>query len=39
VRLLAGEGVPVDGDGRASRVHYISWDLLAERAADAGRLG
>jgi DNA-binding MarR family transcriptional regulator len=39
VRLLAGEGVAVDGDGRASRVHYIGWDLLAERAADAGRLG
>ncbi|MGA2163802.1 MAG: hypothetical protein ABSH36_04965 [Solirubrobacteraceae bacterium] len=32
VRLLSGEGVPVDGDGRASRSHYISWDLLAERA-------
>lgn len=39
VRLLAGEGVPVDGDGRASRAHRIGWDLLAERAADAGRLG
>ena len=39
VRLLAGEGVAVDGDGRASRAHYIGWDLLAERAADAGRLG
>ena len=39
VRLLAGEGVPVDGDGRASRAHYIGWDQLAERACDAGRLG
>lgn len=38
VRLLTGEGVPVDVDGRASRAHYISWDLLAERACDAGRL-
>jgi hypothetical protein len=39
VRLLCGEGVPVDGDGRASRAHRIGWDLLAQRAADAGRLG
>ncbi|MGH2852688.1 MAG: hypothetical protein ACRDLF_00645 [Solirubrobacteraceae bacterium] len=39
VRLLCGEGVPVDSDGRASRAHRIGWDLLAERAADAGRLG
>ena len=39
VRLLAREGVPVDLDGRASRAHYISWDLLVERAADVGRLG
>ena len=39
VRLLASEGVPVDLDGRASRAHYISWDLLVERGAAAGRLG
>jgi len=39
VRLLASEGVPVDLDGRASRAHYISWDLLVERAAEAGGLG
>ncbi len=39
VRLLCEEGVPVDGDGRASRAHRIGWDLLAERAADTGRLG
>jgi len=39
VRLLAGEGVPVDSDGRASRAHYIGWDQLAERACDASRLG
>jgi len=39
VRLLAAEGVPVDLDGRASRAHYISWDVLVERAAEAGRLG
>jgi hypothetical protein len=39
VRLLAGEGVPVDGSGRASRARYIGWDQLAERACDAGRLG
>lgn len=39
VRLLCDEGVPVDGDGRASRAHRIGWDLLAERAADTGRLG
>ncbi len=32
VRLLSSEGIPIDGDGRASRAHYISWDLLAERA-------
>jgi hypothetical protein len=29
---LAGEGVPVDADGRASRANYISWDVLVERA-------
>jgi hypothetical protein len=39
VRLLSGEDVPVDGDGRASRAHRVGWDLLAERAAAAGRLG
>jgi hypothetical protein len=39
VRLLCGEGVPVDGDGSASRAHSIGWDLLAQRAADAGLLG
>jgi hypothetical protein len=39
VRLLAGEGVPIDGEGRASRAHRIGWDVLAERAAHAGRLG
>lgn len=39
VRLLCDEGVPVDGDGRASRAHRVGWDLLAERDADAGRLG
>ena len=39
VRLLCGEGVPVDGEGRAARAHRVGWDLLAERAAEAGRLG
>ncbi len=39
VRLLCDEGVPVDGDGRASRAQHVGWDLLAERAADTGLLG
>jgi hypothetical protein len=28
VRLLAGEGVPIDGEGRASRAHRIGWASL-----------
>ncbi|MGC2372595.1 MAG: helix-turn-helix domain-containing protein [Solirubrobacteraceae bacterium] len=33
VRRLIDEGVRFDQNGRASRVHYVSWDGLAERQA------
>ena len=37
VRLLCGEGVPVDLDGRASRAHRVGWLSAPQTPAGSGR--
>jgi hypothetical protein len=32
MRRLEAEGVEFDEQGRASRRHYVAWDVLVERA-------
>jgi alkylated DNA nucleotide flippase Atl1 len=32
IRQLTAENVIVDRDQRASRAHYVSWDILTERS-------